>query len=158
VEAHVRARGFTLIEQLVAVAVTVSVFASLLVVMIAIKQVGLTNRHHVQAIQVVRGEVEFIKGTEFDDIEAVTKQVSYDAGADNIFGTDDDFKGTMIVELKDALDMDGDDDTQESFIDINGDGVNDSVVKPIRVSFSWMNTLLGIQKTRTVYIDTLIAQ
>jgi Tfp pilus assembly protein PilV len=158
VEAHVRARGFTLIEQLVAVAVTVSVFASLLAVMIAIKQVGLTNRHHVQAIQVVRGEVELIKGTEFDDIEAVTKQVSYDAGADNIFGTDDDFKGTMVVELKDALDMDGDGDTQESSIDINGDSQNDSVVKPIRVSFSWTNTLLSIQKTRTVYIDTLIAQ
>ena len=63
--------------------------------------------------------------------------------------------------------MDGDNDTGEATIDVDGNGVNDCIdfpactdpyVKPVRVSFVWRERLWGGDKNMTVSLDSLVAQ
>ena len=154
-----RKDGFTLVEVLVAVGIAVALFASLAAAFLSVKSIAISSRHRIQALQVVRGQLELLKGTSFTLIaNGVQNNVVYDAGPDGLFGTADDLKGTLTTTVQDFLDMDGDGNATETSIDISGDGVNDpNSAKPVRVSFTWTERALGQNKTCTVFADTLIA-
>lgn len=160
-------RGVTLVEVLIAAGVALVVFVSILSTIMAITAMTMMSRHYTQAVHVVRGQIEELKGTAFAQIANTTTVVSFDAGPDNIFGNQDDLSGTLTVTVRDALDMDGDGDTMESSIDVDGDGTNDCIdfpvcanpyAKPIRVAFTWNARLWGMNKNMTVALDTLISQ
>ena len=154
-----RKERFTLLELMVALGISVTLVASLVLAFLGMKMTSAMARHRMQAMQMVRGQVEFLKATAFANLaNSTTNNVAYDAGADGVFGTADDLKGTLTVTLRDFLDMDTDGDTNETSVDINGDGVNDSTyARPVRVSFSWTQYVFGASKTFTVFVDTLIA-
>lgn len=160
-------RGIGLVEVLVAAGISLIVFASILSTIMGISAITFLSRQHTQAMHVVRGEVEELRGIEFDQIVNDNRQVAYDAGPDNLFGTGDDLTGTLTVEVRDALDLDGDNNTVENTIDVDGDGVNDCLdfpacadpyAKPVRVTFAWNARLWTINKNMAASVDTLIAQ
>jgi type II secretory pathway pseudopilin PulG len=151
-------RGLTLAEVMVGLAVSLILFTSLIGVMVGFKQIGVVNRHHLQAIQVARGMIETLRHTAFVAIVDSSQVVPFDAGPDQVFGTGDDLTGTLDVLVQDSMDMDDDGDTEESWIDIDGDGNNDQNAKPIQVSFTWTQQLLGQNRDFTQTINTLIAQ
>jgi type II secretory pathway pseudopilin PulG len=160
-------RGASLVEVLVASGIALIVFASILSTVMGISAMTVLAKHYTQAMHVVRGEAEELKGVAFDDIVDSVSQVSYDAGPDNVFGTLDDLTGTLQVAVRDALDMDGDNNTVEATIDVNGDGVNDCLdfpactdpySKPVRITFTWNERLWSINKNLTVSLDTLVSQ
>lgn len=160
-------RGVGLVEVLVAAGISLIIFGSILSTVMGISAMTVMSRHYTQVMHVVRGEAEELKGTAFDAIVNGASQVSYDAGPDNVFGNLDDLTGTLTVTVRDALDMDGDNNTAETSIDVNGDGVNDCTdfpactdpyAKPIRISFTWNERLWSMNKNMTVNLDTLIAQ
>lgn len=147
--------------------IMVIVFTSILGTIMGVTAMSAMARHYVQAMHVVRGQMEELKGTAFNQITNSNAQASYDAGADHVFGTLDDFQGTLAVAVRDALDADSDGNTAEATIDVNGDGVNDCIdfpactnpyVKPVRVGFTWSERLWGAEKNITVTLDSLIAQ
>jgi type II secretory pathway pseudopilin PulG len=160
-------RGASLVEVLVASGIALIVFASILSTVMGISAMTVLARHYTQAMHVVRGEAEELKGIAFDNIVNANSQVSFDAGPDNVFGTLDDLTGTLQVAVRDALDMDGDNNTVEAAIDVNGDGVNDCLdfpacddpyTKPVRVTFTWNERLWSVNKNLTVVLDTLVSQ
>lgn len=165
------ARGFTLVEAVVAMGVSVIFFGALLAVFLGIKSMNASARSHAQAIEVVRGAIDQLKGGAFNSIGAapaylgnpptLTSVVAYDAGADNVWGTPDDLTGNLRITVADLLDMDNDGVTNESFIDIDTSGpggVNDPVARPVRVSFTWNQPIVGLDQVYSVSIDTLIGQ
>src|SRR3989338_7487888 len=150
--------GFTFVEIMISLAICVTVFAALSSAFLAIQSLNAVSRHHVQAAEVVRGEIEILKGTPFGGILDSSDTVPYDAGVDGIFGTGDDLSGTMAVTRGDFLDMDNDGNTAETSVDIDGGGTNDtSAAVPIRVTFTWTQWVLGQTKSYTVATDTMIA-
>lgn len=160
-------RGASLVEVLIAAGVALVVFASVLSTIMGITAMAMMSRHYAQAMHVVRGQAEELKGTAFALITNTNSVVPFDAGPDNVFGTFDDLTGTLSVTVRDALDMDGDGDKMESAIDVNGDGSNDCLdfpvcadpyAKPVRVAFTWNARLWGMNKNMTVALDTLISQ
>lgn len=160
-------RGVSLVEVLVAAAISLIVFGSILSTATGMSAMAILGRHYTQAMHVVRGEAEELKGTEFAAIVSRTETASYDAGPDNAFGTMDDLEGTLRVQVQDLMDFDDDDDTAETTVDVNGDGVNDCMdfpactdpyAKPVRITFTWVERMWGASKTMSVTLDTLIAQ
>lgn len=161
-------RGMSLLEVLIASMIALIVFSSVLSTIMGITAMTAMAQHYTQVTHIVRGHAEELKGTAFAQIvNRTTAGVSYDAGPDNIFGNLDDFTGTLNVAVRDALDMDGDNNTAEATIDIDGDGVNDCIdfpactdpyVKPVRITFTWNQKLWSLSKNMSVTIDTLIAQ
>ena len=150
-------KGFTLVEAVIALAVAVVLFGSLVLTFVAVKSMNKMARHHIQAMQVVRGQIDQLKVIPLSQVLDSTTTVSYDAGPDGIFNTADDVKGTLTVKVQDFLDMDSDNNTTETLIDVDGDGVNDATAKPVRVTFTWSEYVLGRQKNFSVFADTLIA-
>jgi hypothetical protein len=160
-------RGTSLIEVLMAGAISMIVFGSILSTVMGISAMTILSKHYVQAMHVVRGQAEEVKGSPFAQITNSNAVVSYDAGPDNIFGSLDDLTGVLTVTVRDALDLDGDGNTAETTIDIDGDGVNDCLdfpvcsnpyTKPVRITFTWSERLWTINKNMVVSLDTLIAQ
>lgn len=150
--------GFTFVEVCFALAIATGLAASLVSIFLGVKSVTMLARHEIEASEVMRGQVETLKATAFGAIINSTQTASYDAGPDGIFGTVDDMRGTLTVTVQDFLDMDGDGNTTETAIDVDGDTINDpSAAVPVRVSFSWREHLLGFTKTFSVFADTLIA-
>ncbi len=161
--------GFTLIEVMVAVGITAIVFAAILAAFLTVKSVNTMARHRIQAMEIVRSRIEQLKRNSFSCIPdenncgnagvvTVSSTVSYDAGADGVFGTADDFTGTLTTALQDGLDLDNDGNTAETAIDVNGDGINDPAdAKPVRVTFTWTQKIYGATKTYSVFADTLIS-
>ncbi len=101
-------RGFTLAEVMIAFAVSLALFAAVLAAYLGVKSLNLLAKHHMQAVEVVRGRVESLKVTAYAAIVNGTTTVSYDAGPDGIFGNADDLQGTLTVTVQDFLDYDGD--------------------------------------------------
>lgn len=149
--------GFSLVELTVGMFITVVIATAMLSALMAVKSGKTVTFHNAQAMNVVRGTVETLKGTNFNAIADSVSEVSYDAGPDQVYDTGDDFKGTLTVAVRDALDMDGDADTDEAQIDVSGDGTNDPFAKPVRVSLQWTEHLSGQDRNLTVTVDTLIA-
>ncbi|MGH7198096.1 MAG: prepilin-type N-terminal cleavage/methylation domain-containing protein [Candidatus Omnitrophota bacterium] len=151
-------RGMTLVEVLVALVLTLILFSSLLASILTIRSLSALTRHKMQATQVVRGQMEALKITAFDDIDDSSVAAPYDAGEDGVFGTADDLQGTLSVTVQDFLDMDGDGDAAETAIDLDGDAVNDTAfAKPVRVTFTWTQFVVGQSQVYSVSADTLIA-
>lgn len=150
--------GFTFVEIMISLAITVTVFAAMTSAFLAIKSLNSVSRHHIQAAEVVRGKIEILKGTPFGSLLNSSDVTPYDAGVDGIFGTADDPTGILTVTRGDFLDMDNDGNTVETAIDIDGDGTNDSsLAVPIRVTFTWTQWVIGQMKPYVVATDTLIA-
>ena len=148
----------TLVEEMVALLLTLLLFSSLLGAILTFRSLSTLTRHKMQAVQVVRGKMEELKVTGFDNIVNSSAAAAYDAGEDGLFGTADDLFGTLSVTVQDFLDMDGDNDKNETAIDLDGDVVNDEAfAKPVRVTFTWTQYVLGQGKTYSVSADTLIA-
>ena len=157
-------KGLTLVEVVIALGLSVVVFSASIWAAMAVRQTRYMTRHHIQAMNVARSEVERLKGIPFasignedgdnDNVDA--GPATYDAGPDGQFGTGDDLDGTLTVAVRDFLDMDGDDDTDEIWIDIDNNGVNDQVAKPVRVTFEWTEHMIGPDQDFAVTIDTLI--
>ena len=151
-------QGFTYPEVLLAIAISVLLFTSLLAVFTVVKSVNKMAQHNMEAMQVVRNRMELLKATAFANITASQQQMAYDAGVDGVFGTADDLNGTLTVALQDFLDMDGDGNTAEAAIDVDGNGGNDATAAvPVRVTFTWSEHLLGQDKNLSAFADTLIA-
>ena len=171
--------GFTLVEVLAAFSISTIIFAAILAAFLTVKSVDNYMRHRVQAMEIVRGRLEKVKRTQMDTVPCVSGldeagatehqcdspgvttvsvTASYDAGNDGLFGTADDMKGTLTTTIMDGLDLDGDGNTAETAIDVNGDGINDpSDAKPVRVTFTWTEKIYGQTKTFSVFADTLIS-
>jgi type II secretory pathway pseudopilin PulG len=157
--------GLTLVEVLIGLLISVFMFGSVIGSLMALRQSRMVTRHTIQALNTVRSEVERLRGLAFDTIgnedgdgdNVDVYEASYDAGPDLAFDTADDFTGTVTVTVRDFLDMDGDGDADEAWIDIDDDGANDTVAKPVRVTFQWTEHLLGPDRAFTLSVDTLIA-
>ena len=151
-------KGYTLVEVMVGLGISVTLFASMVMAFLAIKSINMMARHKIQAVQVVRGQVENLKAGAFANIANATATASYDAGVDGTFGTNDDLQGTLTTTVRDMLDFDGDGNVNETQINVDNTGGNDSTAVPLQVSFAWNETTLGQSRAMTVSVDTIISQ
>ncbi len=150
-------KGFTLAELLIATGIATAVFAAIFLAFVTVQSSSMLTRHRMQAMQVVRGQIEFLKVTGFNQVVDSAQTVSYDAGQDGVFGNADDLTGTLTVTVQDFLDMDNDGNTTETAIDIDADGTNDgTVAKPVRAAFTWSQYIVGRSRSFTVSADTLV--
>ena len=153
-----RKKGYTLVEVMVAMAISVTLFASMIVAFLMVMSMNMMVRHKIQAIQVVRGQLENLKAGAFDAIVDSASVASYDAGADGVYGTNDDMLGTLTTSVHDAMDFDGDGNVAEQFISVDGDGTNETNARPVRVSLAWTQRTLGVDRVMSVFLDTIISQ
>lgn len=149
--------GFTLAELTVALMIVVLVATAILGSILSLQSGKTLALHNAQAMNIARGAVETLKGMDFNAVADDVTTVPYDAGPDRVFDTADDFTGTLTVAVRDFLDMDSDGDAAETWIDVDGDGLNDALAKPVRVSFQWMEHLSGQDRNMAVTIYTLVA-
>ena len=150
-------KGFTMVEVLICAGFAVLLIGSSMAAFLGAGVTGSMAKHRMEALQVVRGKMEETKITLLASIVDSTSTVSYDPGPDGAFGNGDDLQGTLGVSVRDWLDMDADGNTTETSIDINGGGNDPSVVKPVRVTFTWQEYILGMTKSLSVSVDTLVA-
>ena len=150
--------GFTFVEVLVALGITAILFGSLCATFLAVKSLNAMARHKMQAIQVVRGQIEALKSQQFSTLANAVVMASYDAGEDGIFDNADDMQGTLSTNIQDLMDFDGDGNTAETAIDLDGAGGNDAGAVPVRVSFGWDEYVIGQTRNMAVSMDTIIAQ
>lgn len=151
-------KGYTLVEVMVALGITVVLFGSMVMTFLTVKSINIMARHKIQAVQAVRGQIENLKAGAFGNIANSTQVASYDAGADGVFGTGDDMQGTLTTSVQDSVDFDNDGNTAETQIDVDGQGGNDTTAAPVRVSFTWNEYVIGQSRNLTVSADTIIAQ
>jgi type II secretory pathway pseudopilin PulG len=150
-------KGYTLVEVLVCVALAVLLIGSSMAAFYGTSLLAQTAKHRIEALQIVRGQLEELKVTDFDLIVNSTATVSYDPGPDGVFGNADDEQGTLTVSVADWLDMDSDGNTTETSVDINGGGNDPTAAKPVRVTFTWAEFMIGQTRDQSVFLDTLIA-
>lgn len=148
--------GYTLVEVMIALAISVTLFGSLVASFLAVKSLNIMARHKIQAVQIVRGQIENLKAGTFTAIATGTQSMSYDAGNDGSFGTADDMQGTLSTTVQDLVDFDSDGNTAETQINIDGTGGNDTVALPVRVAFAWDEHVVGMKRTLSVSADTII--
>ena len=148
--------GFTLVEVMMALGITVTLFGSMIAAYTAVKSVNMMARHKMQAIQAVRAQIENLKASQFSAIANSTSNVAYDAGKNGTFGNSDDLTGTLTTTVRDYVDFDGDGNMSETQINVDASGGNDSVALPIRVQFAWTEWVVGQSKNMTVSADTII--
>ncbi len=149
--------GFTMVEVLTALGITVTLLGSMVLAYLGVQSINMMSRHKIQAVQVVRGQIENLKSTNFTSIVAGTQAASYDAGSDGVYGTADDMRGTLSTTLQDFLDFDNDGNMVEALINVDNSGGNDTVALPVRVSFAWTEYVIGQSKNMSVSVDTIIA-
>jgi type II secretory pathway pseudopilin PulG len=149
--------GFTLVEVMMALGITVTLFGSMIAAYVAVKSINMMARHKMQAMQIVRGQIENLKASQFSTLANSTSVgVAYDAGKNGTFGNGDDLTGTLTTTIRDYVDFDGDGNTSETQINVDGLGGNDSVAVPVRVQFAWTEWVVGQNKNMTVSADTII--
>ena len=147
-------------EVVIALGISVISFAALTAAYLGVQSLNMMSKRHIQAMEVVRGQIEMLKATAYTAIANSTTTVSLDAGPDGTFGTADDIQGTLTVTVRDFLDYDGDGNAAENRISVDsfgGGGSNDDVVLPVRVALSWTQKVFGGTKVMSVSVDTLIA-
>ena len=151
--------GFTLVEVMMSIAIVVTLFGSMITAFLGVKNINMLARHKMQAMQVVKAQTENLKATPFANLANSTQNnITYDAGPDGVFGNADDLRGTVTITVQDFLDLDGDGNTGENFINVDNQGGNDGVARPVRVAFTWADSVLGQARNRSVSVDTLISQ
>lgn len=159
-------KGFSLVEVLMAIAISVTLFGSMVAAFVAVKSVNMMARHKIQAVQVVRGQIENMKSTPFSTLLALPNSTqvpftTYDTnpGPDGVNGNADDInmQGTMTTTIQDFMDFDGDGNTTETRINVDNIGGNDDLVAvPVRVSLAWTEYMVGQTKNMSVSVDTII--
>ncbi len=150
-------KGFTLVEVMMAIVISVTMFGSMMAAFLAVKSINMMARHKIQAVQVVRGQIENLKAAQFSTVANGVQTVSYDAGPNGTFGNADDMQGTLTTTVQDFMDFDGDGNKTETQINVDGIGGNDAVAVPVRVSFAWKEYVLGQSRNMSVFADTIIA-
>ena len=150
-------KGMTLVEVMMALMISVALFGSMAAAFLAVKSINMMARHKMQAVQVVRGQIENMKATQFANIANSVQQSSLDAGRDGTFGNADDIQGTLTTTVRDFMDFDNDNNTVETAINLDNAGGNDAGAVPVRVSFAWTEHVLGQSKNMSVLADTIIA-
>lgn len=151
-------KGYTLVEVLMALTITMVLFGSMIMTFLAVKSINTMSRHKIQAVQMVRGQIENLKAGPFMNIANSTAAASYDAGKDGVYGNGDDLQGTLATSVRDWIDFDADGNNAETQIDVDNSGVNDANAAPVRVSFTWNEWVIGQSRNMTVSADTIIAQ
>ena len=151
-------RGYTMVEVMVSILITMTLFGSMIITYMAVKSINTMARHKMQAMQLVRGQIENLKSSQFANIATSTSSSAYDAGKDGTYGTSDDMQGTLTTTVQDFLDFDNDGNSTETQINVDGSGGNDSTAVPVRVQFAWTEYVIGQARNMTVSADTIIAQ
>lgn len=151
-------KGYTLVEVLIALGITVTLFGSMLVTFLAVKSINIMARHKIQAMQLVRGQIENLKAGTFVNVVNSTSTSAYDAGPDGTYGNSDDMNGTLTTTVADVLDFDNDGNSAETTINYDTTAGNDTGAAPVRVSFAWTEYVIGQTRNMTVSATTLIAQ
>lgn len=151
-------KGYTLVEVLMALGITVTLFGSMAVTFLTVKSINIMARHKIQAIQLVRGQIENLKAGAFANVVNSASVRSYDAGADGTFGSADDLQGTLTTSVQDWMDFDGDGNSAETAINVDNTGGNDTTAAPVRVSFAWTEYVIGSTRNMSVFADTIISQ
>lgn len=146
-----------MVEVVISMLVSIFLFLAMFAGLLAIKSLSNFAERRTQAFGVVRGQIERLKGTPFDAIATVGPlDRAYDAGEDGVFGTGDDLTGSLSVLVQDFMDFDDDGDTDETGINIDNNG--GVMARPVRVTFTWNQRLLGQVVPMTVSLDTLISR
>ncbi len=153
-------------EVMVGSAIAMFVFTSFMLGLIAIDLNTMISKSKVQALYTIKGAIETLHGMQFDVIADSQTNAAYDAGPDNAFGTADDEMGVLTVTVADVADFDGDTLTNETAIDVDGDGINDCVdvgclepyAKPVNVSFQWSIAIWGVDRNFNLSLNTLISR
>ncbi len=151
-------KGYTLVEVMVALGITLTLFGSMALTFLAVKSINVMSRHKIQAMQLVRSQVENLKAGSFAAIANATSTASYDAGPDGAFGNADDMQGTLTTSVRDWLDFDNDGNSNETAINVDNSGGNETNAVPLRVTFGWSEWVMGQSRNMTVFTDTIIAQ
>ncbi len=151
-------KGYTLVEVLIGLAISFTLFGSMAVTFLAVKSINVMARHKIQVVQLGRGQIENLKAGAFTSIANATSTVAYDAGPDGTFGNADDMQGTLTTSVRDWMDFDGDGNSAETAISVDGAGANETNAVPLRVSFGWNEYVIGSTRAMTVSADTIIAQ
>lgn len=126
-------RGFTLVEMVVSILI-LGIVAGAMIGTFMISKVSVVKaKYYIEVMNLLRGEIENLKNTPYVDIQSVAAQD---------ITIEDNLVGQILVEVKDKDDFDGDGDTTEGAIDVDGDGTNDSC-KPIYVTISWTSYTWG---------------
>jgi len=150
--------GLTLVEALVSMLILGITVGAMLGVLMIGEVSAVKAKHNIEAMNLLRQKMEELKNTSYDDIKTVSAQnISIDIGQDLVRETSDDLWGVILVEVRDKNDIDGDSDTTEAEIDINGDGINDSC-KPIYITISWTYPSWGGHSNVSEELVTLICK
>jgi len=153
-----RRGGFTLIEVAIAVVLLALIIGGMLTCFVMGRISTFQSRYRLQAMSLVRAKAEQLLADEYDDVQSEGPiDLVLDPGQDGQWGTDDDMNGTMWVDVADLLDLDGDNDTAEPEIDVNGDGQNDQC-KAVSIRMDWTCPIYGSAKAMSTSMNTLIAK
>ncbi len=116
------------------------------------------SRYQTQAINLLQAKVEELAARAYDDVQDEGPvPVAIDPGSDLEWGTTDDLRGNLWVEISDHNDLDGDGEAAEEEIDLDGDGVNDPC-KPVRVRLTWASLSYSGDAAMNASLETLIAK
>jgi prepilin-type N-terminal cleavage/methylation domain-containing protein len=149
--------GFTLAEVIIALLLLSLTAGGTLSAFLMGRISSYHSRYHVQAMNLLQAKVEELSGGKYEDVrDQGPLPAIIDAGSDLEWGTADDLLGTLWVEVNDSRDLDGDGDTGEEEIDLDGDGINDSC-KPVRVSLTWTCLSYGGDTPMMVSLETFIS-
>jgi type II secretory pathway pseudopilin PulG len=150
--------GFTLVESVISVLIIGIVLVALLTSFVMGKMGAMRARHQSQVMNVLRQQAETIVNQAYALVASQAAQsVTIDPGEDLTYGTADDFQGSLTVQVQDLNDLDGDGDTTENEIDVNGDGIND-LCKPVTFTLTWTDYSFGGNQTVVQTIQTLVSQ
>ena len=150
-------RGFTLIEVLFSSIVLAAVLSAMVGTFVLGRFSAAKARHHAQAMNLLREKVEELTSLPYANVvDEGPTAIILDSGLD-VGSAVDDIMGTLQVQVEDSLDLDGDADTVEEQIDVNGDGLND-LCKPVTVTMVWQENSLGGAQNVTEILRTFISQ
>jgi len=114
--------------------------------------------HYIEAMNLLRQRMEEIKNLSYTNIVSVASQsIVISIGPDLTSGTADDLSGTILVEVVDKNDLDADNNTTETTIDLDGDGTNEAC-KPVYVTISWDSPLWTSNNIVSEELETLISE
>ena len=150
-------KGFTLTEVIVALLLLTMATGGTLTAFLMGRVSSYHARYHAQAMNLLQAKVEELAAGSYKDVkDEGPLPAIIDPGLDLESGTKDDLLGSLWVQVNDRNDFDGDGNTAEQEIDLDGDGVNDPC-KPVRVSLTWTSLSYGGDTPQIVSLETLIA-
>ena len=151
-------RGITLTEAVVSVLILGIAIGAMVGVFMISKVSIIKAKHYIGVTNLLQYEMEELKDAVYDNVaSAASQDITIDIGPDLTAGTSDDLTGQITVEVRDKEDLDGDTDTLETTIDVDGDGENDAC-KPVYVTISWTSPGWGGGSSVSEGLATLISE